>query len=432
VTAAVAGWRTALFVGAHPDDLELGSAALIARLSRERRVGVWLLILTDDSNAAIRRQEAVDAAKKLGVASDRVMFAGFADGYLRVDAQSVETVRALLASEGVSPQLVVTHTRADSHNDHRVAADLMLSALRQCVFLHFAVPGSLLESGFRPQVFVNASGYEGLRHSALAAHTSQASRVQGNDPTLLLRKLGEWADLPLAEGYELTVQAGARATDAILQEVDQRGVRRLWREVLQKGPISVIYGSQVLEARAFTPFDGDNERRGTSQLIHALYAAFGGTVVEIEEVSSVDPTAVDRLFSGSVILAGGPVSNRVVRDYYDRFTNIPCQIAYDMPGYVHRRVEFGRSRRRRPLVPEVKPSELRSDVGFVAILPNPCRAESLIIVAAGAYGVGTRHALEILSSPCPSLVQQAVGAIQQQRVFERTFRMSLGDGYADV
>jgi len=108
----------ALFAGAHPDDVELGAGGLVQRLA-QRGHAVWFLVLTDEPGcAATRRAEAVQAAAQLGVPESQVIFAGLADGHLRADRESVALVRRLVSTARITVDAVVTHSAADSHNEH--------------------------------------------------------------------------------------------------------------------------------------------------------------------------------------------------------------------------------------------------------------------------------------------------------------------------
>jgi LmbE family N-acetylglucosaminyl deacetylase len=69
----------ALFVGAHPDDIELGAGATAARLSAQNWI-VWFLVLTseaDENVAELRKLEAAKAAITLGVDPCRLLFAEY-------------------------------------------------------------------------------------------------------------------------------------------------------------------------------------------------------------------------------------------------------------------------------------------------------------------------------------------------------------------
>jgi LmbE family N-acetylglucosaminyl deacetylase len=196
-----------LAVGAHPDDIEIGAAALIAK-ARAARFTPWFLILTDDPDGhEQRREEARKSARLLGVRPERVLFAGLPDGRLRADRESVARVRRLLHA-GLKPALVITHTEADSHNDHAEANRLARAAFRGCAFLCFSVHVSA-ERQFRPGVFVEVAGERlAAKSLALAAHQSQRSRLERRDLIAYEEQLGSTVGMERAEAFEIVTQEG--------------------------------------------------------------------------------------------------------------------------------------------------------------------------------------------------------------------------------
>ncbi len=412
---------TVLAVGAHPDDIELGATALVHRLANDERIDLWLLVLTDDEESDIRRREAITSAELLGVDQSRVLFAGFPDGRLHCSRDTVGAVRSLLGERGIAPDVAVTHTRWDSHNDHRNAAEIVQSALRGALLMQYGIRGSLELSHFHPTVFVDATDARELRSKALAAHVSQAERMPRFDSMELLESYGPHLGVELAEGYSVIVQSDAHRASEFLGLIDDRPFERLWRRLVPDHRIALLYGMQVPERRAYTPFDGDHERRATTALVQRLRLG-GGSNVGVDEISSFDEASVDALFSGSVILAGGPVSNRVVRDYYNRFSHVDRRIDFDMPGYSARRVigPAGASTEA-----EFLDGRLVVDVGLVSVVPNPCCPGASIVAAMGAFGPGSARALGLLTEPTHELVTEVVAAMDSGTPFERAFKVAL-------
>lgn len=139
--------RRVLAVGAHPDDIEFGCGATLARWAASG-AEVVLLVLTDGSKGTwdvdadlaalveVRRMEQEDAAAALGAAA--VEFLDLVDGEL-------ETGRAERASvceviRRVQPDTVVGHDpwkRYRLHPDHRRAGELILDGIVAARDAHF-------------------------------------------------------------------------------------------------------------------------------------------------------------------------------------------------------------------------------------------------------------------------------------------------------
>jgi LmbE family N-acetylglucosaminyl deacetylase len=137
----------ALAVGAHPDDIEFGCGATLARWAREG-AHIELLVLTDGSKGtwelerdlaelvATRRDEQLAAARTLGVAG--VHFLDAVDGELEVvDRRREEVCAAIRASR---PDVVLGHDpwkRYRLHPDHRRAGELVIDGIVAARDPHF-------------------------------------------------------------------------------------------------------------------------------------------------------------------------------------------------------------------------------------------------------------------------------------------------------
>src|SRR5260221_10257550 len=171
-----------LAIGAHPDDIEIGSAALISK-AVDLGIETHFLVLTDDADdGVIRRSEAARAASALGVPPGHVLFAGLPDGRLRADRKSVTEVRKIVSAAKLRPQIIVTHTIADSHNDHIEANRISHAAFRACTFLHYSIYLSSESDRFAPRKFIEVSGEKiAQKTKALANHDSQRARLERHD-----------------------------------------------------------------------------------------------------------------------------------------------------------------------------------------------------------------------------------------------------------
>jgi LmbE family N-acetylglucosaminyl deacetylase len=139
--------RIALAIGAHPDDIEFGCGATLAKWSR---VGcaVHLLVLTDGSKGswdpaedlatlvATREREQRDAAAALGASA--VHFLGRVDGELEAGRAEREAVCALIRA--IRPDTVLSHDpwkRYRLHPDHVEAGRLVVDAIVAARDPHF-------------------------------------------------------------------------------------------------------------------------------------------------------------------------------------------------------------------------------------------------------------------------------------------------------
>jgi len=138
----------ALAVGAHPDDIEFGSGATLARWAEAGCV-VSLLVCTDGSKGtwdvdadldalrATRQAEQRDAAAALG-ATGEVAFLGRVDGDLVADRDAVSEVALWIRR--LRPDVLLGHDpwkRHRLHPDHHAAGRIVVDALVAARDPHF-------------------------------------------------------------------------------------------------------------------------------------------------------------------------------------------------------------------------------------------------------------------------------------------------------
>jgi LmbE family N-acetylglucosaminyl deacetylase len=134
----LAGVRTVVALGAHPDDIEIaagGTLLTLAAVNPEVRVRYVLLTGAPERQAEAR---AAAAAFLPGVA---VSFAlhRLPDGRLPAHwAEAKEIIEA--QARAVAPDLVLAPAHEDAHQDHRLLAELAPTAFRDALVLHYEIP----------------------------------------------------------------------------------------------------------------------------------------------------------------------------------------------------------------------------------------------------------------------------------------------------
>ncbi len=147
-TVDVAGPARALAIGAHPDDIEFGCGATLAKWATAG-CEVSLLVCTDGSKGtwdadadiaaliARRQSEQAEAARRLGAVGE-VRFLGEIDGELEV-TMALRGAMAKIIRE-LRPEVVLGHDpfkRWRLHPDHRAAGFLCMDAVVAARDPHF-------------------------------------------------------------------------------------------------------------------------------------------------------------------------------------------------------------------------------------------------------------------------------------------------------
>ncbi|MFC4147338.1 PIG-L deacetylase family protein [Micromonospora mangrovi] len=376
-----------LAVGAHPDDVEIGAAALVTKL-RDQGHEVHVLVLTDDpAQCGTRRAEATNAAAEMGVPAERVHFGGIEQGYLRGDIDDVRLVRELMGRLDLRPDLVVTHTGADSHNDHGAANRIAHAAFRDCVFLHYSTHVSSEISHFRPTVFVDVTPDRLLvKDRALKCYHSQAARIGRHDLTAYEEMLGRRARLDRAEAFEVGLQYGATDAARKTLALSDSPFHRFWLPTVRDGTLTLLYPPPGHDDTPAAVRHGNVARDTLRQAFVDLWSPF-----PLRERCADADEASALAGAGGVVTIGGPDTNPVAR---------ACQ-RLDAPVWTLEGGAGGPSPRRlRHRDSGVAPTTAGApEFGYVIRSANPFAADAYLVGVAGVSAAATRAGVEFLADP---------------------------------
>lgn len=191
------------FIGAHPDDIELGCGALIAQL--RGKADVRCLTLSDNQKNPNLQQlipEHYRSMEKLGVTGSQVEIETFETRRFPDQRQEI-LERLIQLNRTFQPEMVFTHTRADLHQDHKTVTEECLRAFRgTSVFGYDVIRSSY---GFFPNFLVEVSAEEvGLKVAALAEYHTYANKYYFEEEitrATLIRN-GALVERRFAEGFE--------------------------------------------------------------------------------------------------------------------------------------------------------------------------------------------------------------------------------------
>ena len=191
-----------LAVGAHPDDIELGCGGTLraAGESGKKVVAVFLTKGEQSGDAEVRVKESRDALHVLG-ASD-VFFGDFPDTEVPSCRKAIDFLEQFYTK--YKPDIILTHTVNDTHQDHRQVGWLSISAFRN-VQRMLAYETPRVTSAFSPNYFVDISDFVDSKWEALKRHSSQKTkRYLGYESMVNLASFrGSQVGLRAAEAFEV-------------------------------------------------------------------------------------------------------------------------------------------------------------------------------------------------------------------------------------
>ncbi len=196
--------RNVLFVGAHPDDIELGCGALLAQIVGQTNV-LCVTLSDNQKNPALKGlvEEHRRSMELLGVPKECVVLGPFETRNFPRDRQDILEYLYALNREH-QPDLVFVHTRADIHQDHVVATEEVLRAFRGTTVLGFDVLRS--SYGFFPHFLVEVTEEDVQRKlAALAEYRTYGDKYYFSPDVIrsTLIRHGALAGLPYAEGFDI-------------------------------------------------------------------------------------------------------------------------------------------------------------------------------------------------------------------------------------
>src|SRR5215469_13951352 len=196
-----------LAVGAHPDDIEIGSGGLALSLAESHPgLRAHYVVLT---GSAERQLEARNAARSFLPDADlTVLLHDLPEGRLPAVWTQVKDILAELA-RSCAPDLIIAPSRYDAHQDHRTIARLIPTVFRDQLYLAYEIPkwdGDLGRG--RPSVFWPLSGDTARREVELLhkCYPSQRGHHWWADEVFLglARLRGMECHAPYAEAFSCT------------------------------------------------------------------------------------------------------------------------------------------------------------------------------------------------------------------------------------
>jgi LmbE family N-acetylglucosaminyl deacetylase len=165
--------RTVVAIGAHPDDLEIGIGGTLAKMQREG-AHVVMCVASIPKDYEVRREEAMRGAEILGCELKVLMDGG---PQRLEDVKTCDLVGMLDAMiREYEPAAVLTHSKADFHNDHLLLYNACLPTQRLAYFDFFSYHPTNCRPvpiAFHPNAYVDISDTIDAKMHSITAHASQ-------------------------------------------------------------------------------------------------------------------------------------------------------------------------------------------------------------------------------------------------------------------
>ncbi|MCA1899968.1 MAG: PIG-L family deacetylase [Chloroflexi bacterium] len=193
-----------LFLGAHPDDIELGCGALIHQIVKKTEI-LCVTLSDNQKNPDLKnvKSEHLKSMKTLGVPDDKVVFGPFTTRVFP-DARQEILEYFLGLRRAFQPDLIFVHSKQDVHQDHLTMTDEALRAFRGITVLGFDVVRS--SYGFFPHFLVEVSEEDVQKKiEALSQYETYRDKYYFNSELTrsIMVRHGALAEVPFAEGFDI-------------------------------------------------------------------------------------------------------------------------------------------------------------------------------------------------------------------------------------
>jgi LmbE family N-acetylglucosaminyl deacetylase len=196
--------KRVLFLGAHPDDIEIGCGALLHHIVTQTDV-LCVTLSDNQKNPALSnvKNEHYKSMSILGVPPDKIVFGPFTTRIFPDSRQDILEYFLNLRKD-FQPDLIFVHSKQDVHQDHNTMTEEALRAFRGITVLGFDVVRS--SYGFFPHFLVEVTKEDvDKKIEALSEYETYRDRYYFNNElthSIMLRH-GALAEIPFAEGFDI-------------------------------------------------------------------------------------------------------------------------------------------------------------------------------------------------------------------------------------
>ncbi len=196
--------KRVLFLGAHPDDIELGCGALIHHIAPLSEV--HCVTFSDNQKNPLLKNVVAEQYRSmaiLGVPKERASYGPFSTRVFPQARQEILEYMLKLRQE-LEPDIIFVHSRQDVHQDHLTMTEEALRAYRGIPLLGYDVVRS--SYGFFPHFLVEVSEADvKAKIEALTQYGTYSDKYYF-DPELtraIMVRHGALAERPFAEGFDI-------------------------------------------------------------------------------------------------------------------------------------------------------------------------------------------------------------------------------------
>ncbi len=408
--------KRALFIGPHPDDIELGAGGTACKLNAIGWTSYFVIVTKNETTGDARKNEALEAAKILGTDPANVIFLDLPDGKLENYPQD-ELQQALYEIiDFIDPHLIFGPNNLDKHKDHVAVFHALSFASKSRGFLMYYVLHHIKEKEIDKKVCVDVLDFWDKKIASCLAHQTEVKRGSITKSRLnYTKKLAAAKKGILYEYFGLVYPSGYDLKDFInkVNVINNNMFGMFWVMTLgMEGNKDILLNF----VPACVSKTGPNlEGRGRSQLTSKLNKFFPKLELKELEVENYgNMYNLERVFyHENCLFSGGALANLWTFRYlfgYPHFKYREKQfirhvvLAADSPVYTHDHME------------SMNDTDEMKTWGAVIVMWGWCikeKEEPTTVYAAGISRISTYGAYLLLMDPTQQMFEAMTASKSQ-------------------
>lgn len=191
-----------IYVGSHPDDIELGCGGTLAHFSQKRYFNICVVLSNGEKGGdpSIRVKETTKALKFLG--ASKIVFGNFKDTEITHGFEVIQFLEGIAKAN--SPEYAFIPSLNEIHQDHRNSALACFPAFRNIPkILSYEAPTTT--QFFAPTYYISTEKYFEMKRKAIDFHKSQNLRTYTQYEAMLslASYRGSQVGVKMAEAFEV-------------------------------------------------------------------------------------------------------------------------------------------------------------------------------------------------------------------------------------
>lgn len=166
-----------LAIGAHPDDVELGCFATLAKFAKEGHE-IHILVCSN-GEAGLVGVEAIhnrieEATTSAALINAKIYFGNLPDTKI---SDGIETIKLIENHiKNINPEMLLFNYKDDIHQDHRHLADAIISATRFTPHKIYMYESPSTSKLFEPTIYFDVTDTFDIKLKAVQIHQSQGKK----------------------------------------------------------------------------------------------------------------------------------------------------------------------------------------------------------------------------------------------------------------